>query len=143
MATEAQRKEAYEAGAASAKAVLAESSKPLMMVDELCDDELSTANAMGWNSVWASDENSRRWSSLRDINQVAKGKTQSFDKLRNNLAERQAGLSWKDAWALRLSDQSGDNLLPRGFNAKNLRERATGREVICGIKQAATGILES
>ena len=58
--TGAQRKEAFEAGAASAKAVLAESSNPLLMSNELCDDELSTAHAMGWNSVWAAEENSRR-----------------------------------------------------------------------------------
>jgi len=52
--------EAFEAGAASAQAVLAESSNPLLMANELCDDELSTAHAMGWNSVWAVEENSRR-----------------------------------------------------------------------------------
>lgn len=115
MATESQRKEAYEAGAASAKLVLAESSNPLMMVDELHEDELATANAMGWNSVWASDENSRRWAALRDTNQIAKGKTESFDKLRQGLAERQAGLMWKEAWALRLSDLGRMNRLPRGF----------------------------
>ncbi|HCE7248310.1 TPA: hypothetical protein NHR53_006212 [Pseudomonas aeruginosa] len=143
MATESELQEAFDAGAASAKALLAESENPLMMTDELHDDELSTANAMGWNSVWASEENSRRWAALRDANQIAKGKTQSFDKLRKHLAERQIGLRWKDAWALRLSDLGGSNRLPRGFNAKNLSERAAGREVLRQIKQAATGIYQS
>lgn len=59
--TDAQRKEAFEAGAASARVALASSNDPLMMMDELCDDELSTAQAMGWNSVWASEENRQRW----------------------------------------------------------------------------------
>ena len=49
---------------------------------------------------------------------VAQGKTGAFDKIRKHLAQRQAGLTWKDAWALRLSDLSGNNRLPRGFNAR-------------------------
>ncbi len=72
MVTETQRKEAVEAGAASAKAMLAQSNYPLVMMDELCDDELSTCHAMGWNSVWASEENSRRWAEYRARSQ---GKT--------------------------------------------------------------------
>lgn len=143
MTTESELQEAFEAGVASAKASLAESDKPLMMTDELQDDEISTSNAMGWNSVWASEENSRRWAALRDTSQIAKGKTESFDKLRQHLADRQVGLSWKDAWALRLGDLGGNNRLPRGFNAKHLSERAAGREVIRQIKQASTGIYES
>ncbi|WP_439126317.1 MAG: hypothetical protein ACNJA3_28525 (plasmid) [Pseudomonas rhizophila] len=59
--TDAQRKEAVEAGAASAKAMLTQSSNPLLMLDELCDDELLTCHAIGWNSVCTSAENSRRW----------------------------------------------------------------------------------
>jgi hypothetical protein len=74
---------------------------------------------------------------------VARGKTEFFDKLRNHLAERRAGLSWKDAWALRLSDLGGNNRLPRGFNAKHLRDRAAGREVVRQIKQNSTGIYQS
>lgn len=76
-------------------------------------------------------------------NQIAKGKTEAFDKFRKHLVERQAGLSWKDAWVLRLSDLGRKNRLPRGFNAKNLRERAVGREVLRQIKRAATGIYQS
>lgn len=75
--------------------------------------------------------------------QIAKGKTEFFDKLRKHLSERQAGLCWKDAWALRLSDLGGKTRLPRGFNAKNLRERAVGREVLREIKQATTGIYQT
>lgn len=73
-------------------------------------------------------------------NHIAKGKTQAFDKIREQLAERKAGLTWKEAWELRLSDLGGKNRLPRGFNAENLRERAVGREVIRQIKQASTGV---
>ncbi len=47
--------------------------------------------------------------------QIAKGKTEFFDNLTIHLAERQLGLGWKDAWALRLSDLGGKNRLPRGF----------------------------
>ncbi|MNZ45183.1 hypothetical protein D3C78_628280 [compost metagenome] len=32
------------------------------------------------------------------------------------------GLGWRDAWALRLGDLGEKNRLPRGFNAKNLRD---------------------
>ena len=64
--------------------------------------------------------------------EIAKGKTEFFNKLTKHIAERQAGLSWKDAWALRLSDLGGKNRLPRGFNAQNLRDRAAGREVVLG-----------
>lgn len=66
MATESELQEAFDAGVESAKAVLAESDKPLMVMDELHDDELSTANAKGWNLVWASPENSRRWHAYRE-----------------------------------------------------------------------------
>ncbi|MFG9350104.1 hypothetical protein ACEP28_32275 [Pseudomonas aeruginosa] len=76
-------------------------------------------------------------------NHIAKGKTQAFDKIREQLAERKAGLTWKEAWELRLSDLGGKNRLPRGFNAENLRERAVGREVIRQIKQASTGVYKS
>lgn len=65
MATETEIKEAFDAGAASARAHLNESDEPLLMVDEFHDDELATANAKGWNSVWASEENSRRWNRNR------------------------------------------------------------------------------
>ncbi|MGE8063799.1 hypothetical protein [Pseudomonas sp. NPDC089569] len=54
--------------------------------------------------------------------EVAKGKTEFFDKLTKQLADRRSGLGWKDAWALRLGDLGEKNRLPRGFNAKNLRE---------------------
>jgi len=74
---------------------------------------------------------------------IAQGKTEFFGKITKHLAERQAGLGWKDAWMLRLSDLGGKNRLPRGFNSKNLRESAAGREVLCGIKQAAAGTYES
>ncbi|NWD57235.1 hypothetical protein HX878_21125 [Pseudomonas veronii] len=54
------RQEAYDAGAAAAADLLAASDSPIMLTDELCGDELSTAYAMGWNSKWASEENTRR-----------------------------------------------------------------------------------
>lgn len=61
MVTEIERKNAYEEGVTSAKTFLAESENSLLMTDEFCNDELSTALAMGWNSVWASEENRQRW----------------------------------------------------------------------------------
>lgn len=36
------------------------------MADELGSDELAVANAKGWNSVWAGEENSRRWHAYRE-----------------------------------------------------------------------------
>jgi hypothetical protein len=74
---------------------------------------------------------------------IAQGKTEVFEKLRKHLAERQAGLTWKDAWALRLSDLGDKNQLPRGFNAQKLRQRAAGRDVLHQIKHAAAGIYQS
>jgi hypothetical protein len=74
---------------------------------------------------------------------IARGKTEFFGKLTKQLAERHAGLGWKDAWALRLSDLGEKNRLPRGFNAKNLRGRAAGRDVLRQIKQAVTWINKS
>ncbi|EML2391440.1 TPA: hypothetical protein NIC13_005484 [Pseudomonas aeruginosa] len=61
MITETDRQEAFDAGVASAKAQLAGSNKPLLVMDEHCDDPCASANAMGWNSVCASDENNARW----------------------------------------------------------------------------------
>ncbi|MGV8486350.1 hypothetical protein ACV34S_21775 [Pseudomonas aeruginosa] len=61
MITETNRQEAFDAGVASAKAQLAGSNKPLLVMDEHCDDPCASANAMGWNSVCASDENNARW----------------------------------------------------------------------------------
>lgn len=68
----------------------------------------------------------------------AKGKTELFAKLTQELAQRRIGLGWKDAWALRLSDLGGKCRLPRAFNARILQERAAGRAVIRGIKDALT-----
>ncbi|WP_311061603.1 hypothetical protein [Pseudomonas aeruginosa] len=61
MITETDRQEAFDAGVVSAKAQLARSNKPLLLMDEHCDDLCASANAMGWNSVCASDENKARW----------------------------------------------------------------------------------
>ncbi|WP_020190762.1 hypothetical protein [Pseudomonas putida] len=55
-----QRKEAFEAGAAAATTEMNRSTNPLLPMDEAGDDELATAQAMGWNSVWAGEENRRR-----------------------------------------------------------------------------------
>lgn len=66
MHTEAELKEAANAGICGANAALAQSDKPLLIMDEYCQDELATAYAIGWNSVWACDENRRRWADYKD-----------------------------------------------------------------------------
>lgn len=60
---------------------------------------------------------------------IARGKTEFFDKLTKLNTEQQAGLNWKDAWTLRLSNLEGKNRLPRGFNVQNLRDRASDLDV--------------
>jgi hypothetical protein len=45
----------------------------------------------------------------------AKGKTESFDQLAKQFADRMLGLGWKVAWALRLEALGHKTRLPRGF----------------------------
>jgi hypothetical protein len=71
--------------------------------------------------------------------EMAKGKTEFSGKLTKHLRERRVGLSWKEAWALRLNDLGGKNRLPRGFQAQILSDRAVGREVVRQIKLASAG----
>lgn len=59
--SEAELQAASERGRTAAMAMLDKSSAPLFIKDELCVNEEATAEAMGWNSVWASDENQARW----------------------------------------------------------------------------------
>ncbi len=54
------RKSEFEAGAASASAELQRSNGSLLPMDEVGEDLVSSAGAMGWNSVWAGEENSLR-----------------------------------------------------------------------------------
>lgn len=56
---------AMQAGKEAALATLAESTRPLLLMDEMCNSAEETAFAMGWNSVWASDENKQRWDALK------------------------------------------------------------------------------
>ena len=52
----------WDAGVAAAKKAMAESDKPILMMDEVPGIGLEAdITAMGWNSVWASEENSTRW----------------------------------------------------------------------------------
>lgn len=49
-------------GVDAAKAALANSDKPIFLMDEMPGPGLEPDHmAMGWNSVWASEENSERW----------------------------------------------------------------------------------
>ncbi|MGN3967124.1 hypothetical protein ACS0ZG_28070 [Burkholderia gladioli] len=56
MTTETRTKQ-FAAGVAAATAALAASDKPIFLQDEVATD----AYAMGWNSVWAGDENKKCW----------------------------------------------------------------------------------
>ncbi|WP_157381690.1 hypothetical protein [Burkholderia ubonensis] len=55
------RTDQFAAGVAAATAALAASVKPIFLLDEVAPDLLTDAYAMGWNSVWAGDENKKRW----------------------------------------------------------------------------------
>lgn len=98
MATEKELNEAFDAGVASAKALLAETRKPLLMADEFCGDELSTANAKGWNSVCASDENVGRSFIAETAAAVGRPK-----------------FSWKREWAEKVQIERPRDRLPRGM----------------------------
>jgi hypothetical protein len=52
--------QALAAGKAAAEVALARSEDAIFAADELTGSKSDTAFAMGWNSVWASDENRRR-----------------------------------------------------------------------------------
>ena len=62
------RTEEFDAGVAAAKAALAASDKPIFLRDEVAPDLTTDAYAMGWNSVWAGDENRQRWANLKQAN---------------------------------------------------------------------------
>ncbi|MFA0809490.1 hypothetical protein [Microbulbifer epialgicus] len=57
-----EQKAKWDAGVAAAKQAMAESDRPIMLMDEMPGVGLEPdIEAMGWNSVWASEENSARW----------------------------------------------------------------------------------
>lgn len=56
---------ACEKGKAAAEAAMAGSVSPLFVVDEFLDTPEERAEAMGWNSVYASAENKSRWDAYR------------------------------------------------------------------------------
>ncbi|MBA9859261.1 hypothetical protein D7S81_21795 [Ralstonia insidiosa] len=58
---ESARAEAYEAGVIAAKAALDGAGTPILSRDESALGEPERSYALGWNSVWASEENRRRW----------------------------------------------------------------------------------
>ncbi|WP_157649197.1 hypothetical protein [Burkholderia ubonensis] len=60
--------ENFNAGVAAAKAALAASDKPIFLRDEVGPDLTTDAYAMGWNSVWAGEENRQRWASVKQAN---------------------------------------------------------------------------
>jgi hypothetical protein len=47
-------------GVAAAKNALATQSRPIFLADEFSSNELQNANAIGWNSVYATQENLSR-----------------------------------------------------------------------------------
>jgi hypothetical protein len=57
----------WDAGVAAAKESLAASDGPIMMMDEMPGISMDPdVKAMGWNSVWASEENRTRWVNVRE-----------------------------------------------------------------------------
>ncbi|MGC8213096.1 hypothetical protein [Ralstonia pseudosolanacearum] len=63
-----ERTERFDAGVAAANAVLSASDAPIFLRDEVAPDMTTDAYAMGWNSVWASDENQKRWAGEKPAN---------------------------------------------------------------------------
>lgn len=54
-----------EKGMAEAKAAMAASAGPIFLKDEGGFDSLEQAYAMGWNAVWASEENHERFQGIQ------------------------------------------------------------------------------
>lgn len=52
--------DAYHAGVTAAEEALNDSPGPILFLDEGDPDESAHAYAMGWNTIWACDENRRR-----------------------------------------------------------------------------------
>lgn len=77
MPTEKEHENAYNNGVEAAKSMLASSSAPLFIKDEYSFNDLANSEAMGWNSVWASEENNRRWQDYRE--QQNQSPAQIFD----------------------------------------------------------------
>lgn len=57
--------EAFDSGVAAAKAELAASDSPILVMDEAGINQTANSHAMGWNSIWASEENGRRWATVK------------------------------------------------------------------------------
>lgn len=89
MPTEAEVDEAFEAGVASAEALFAESSGPLLVVDEFCADEFPMYSAKGWSLVFAGPESSRRCQAYRESNGQSLGQAIQSSE---SLAEKIVGL---------------------------------------------------
>lgn len=77
------------------------------------------------SEVWVREEQIADHFSDFGTPTTARGKTEFFEELTKQLAVRQSGLSWKDAWTLRLRDLGKKNRLPRGFNAKTLMSNSS------------------
>lgn len=61
-----EQQSAWDIGVEAAHKALSSSDKPIMMMDELPGLSMeSDVEAMGWNSIWASDENKARFKNLK------------------------------------------------------------------------------
>jgi len=63
----AEKEAACKQGEEAARAVLAQSEGPIMLMDEGGLSDTDFAFAVGWNSIAVSDENRRRWTEARTI----------------------------------------------------------------------------
>lgn len=71
--TEDEKKEAYDRGVSFAKSALINATRPLMLQDECGFNETRNIESMGWNSIYASDENQALWKKESErINQKRK-----------------------------------------------------------------------
>lgn len=64
--TENEKKEAFKRGVSAAKNALKRADRPLMIQDEFSFSEIQSVEAMGWNSIYASDENQTLWKKERE-----------------------------------------------------------------------------
>jgi hypothetical protein len=64
------QQEKWSAGVSAAKKALASRDTPIYIVDELPGLTIEPdIEAMGWNSISASEENSKRWSKIKNNQQ--------------------------------------------------------------------------
>jgi hypothetical protein len=77
---------AYEAGVIAATAALKAADLPILPRDQSSLGEPERSYALGWNSVWANEENRARWSRIipADLNRIVPTLVVGTVRLRSN-----------------------------------------------------------